>query len=159
EWKAVALATIHRLVALQARLLGPGNARVMGSIGIVAGRACHVALLEALALTQILHLVSHMIVLRVFGRDRAEVSLQRLPGSVAEGRTAGLDGIAVALGANFQLPLACQKIGANDRRAFVGARMSLVIGDVLLTGTVAALAGNAKNEVVAFVLVARAGLV
>jgi len=70
---------------------------------VVAGDAGHVALLETLALPQVLNLVGDVIVFGMFSLNRAEVLVQPLPRSERESGVPRLDGITVALGAHLDL--------------------------------------------------------
>src|SRR5262245_37856776 len=82
---------------------------------IVARRACQcVAVLEASAFAKILNLVGDMIVLVSRGDVRQIIVFERLPRPIAQERTAGLHGIAVALGADFQLALSRETGGLDE---------------------------------------------
>src|SRR5262249_16894192 len=101
HWQVLLFATIRRLVAFLASLPHRrGRLRACGSVGIVAGDARHVALLEASALPKILALIGNMIVLRVLDRQRLKGLLERLARPVAERRATIHDGVAVALRAD-----------------------------------------------------------
>src|SRR5437899_1732011 len=93
----------------------------------------------------------------MLGRGDAEGGVQRLTGPVAKRRTAGLGGIAVALGTYLQLPLARQEAGMDHGLAGLGIRMGLVKGHVLAARAVAPLARHPQKEVLTPVFVWRPG--
>src|SRR5262249_44799944 len=82
-----------RGVTLQAGALRGGVSLLVRLVGVVAGRAGEgIALLEAPALPEVLHLVGDVVVLGVFVPRGAKIRRQRLAGPVAERRAAGLVG-------------------------------------------------------------------
>ena len=93
-----------------------GDSRPRGAMGVVASDASHFAFLKAFALTQVLNLISGLIVLGVLARYRAIVFLQRLAGDVGKSRRQRFANPAVALRANFNLPFARQFRGIHNGR-------------------------------------------
>src|SRR5262245_20287996 len=92
-------------MALETGLLPLLGAVSLAMVRIVAGDAAHlVALLEALALSQVLVLIGDVFLFGIPAVKRLEVLIQRLAGDVRERLGAVLGGIAVALSADSHLP-------------------------------------------------------
>jgi hypothetical protein len=121
-------------------------------------RQC-VTLLEALTLAKILHLIGDVILLGVSAHGRAEKVIQNGAGAEAEWRGATLVGIAVTLGANFNLTIAWQLAWACHRCRRHGCGMALVEGHVVAPGPMAALARHPQDEALRLVLVTSTGRV
>jgi hypothetical protein len=113
--------------------------------------------LEALALPQVVNLVGDMIFLLAPVEVGPEVLVQRLARPITERRPAALDGVAVALAAKVHLPIAREERRFDNMLAAGGIGVRRVKGDVLGSGAMTALAGNAEDGIIAPVAVLRAG--
>ena len=113
--------------------------------------------MKTLALSKILHLVGDVIVFGILRGDDPVVVFQRLPRPVAKCRATMLDGVAVALRADLDQALARKQTGLNDPRGFFCPRIRLMIVHMLPPRSVTFLARDAKEELLAMVLVTRAG--
>src|SRR5688572_12112045 len=87
-------------------------------VRVVAIDTSHLALLEALALAEVPHLVRRGVVLAILGPDGAEARIERLAGPVRE-RPAEEPRVTVALGAQVHQPLAAEGTRVQDRAGLV----------------------------------------
>jgi len=102
------LATVGRRVAFPTGVANQTRVAVARRImRVMAGDARQrIAFQIALALFQVGDLIGDVVVLGVRGRHEAIVVLQRLAGAILHGRSAEVDGVAVALRADLGLAIA-----------------------------------------------------
>src|SRR5262249_6531940 len=116
-------------------------------VRVVAGEAGHGTLLEALALTEGLHLVCRRVVLAVLCPDGAVTRLERLPRPVRK-RPLEHPGVAGTLATHVDPPLAAQGARVEDGVGLLVLGVRAVILHVLPTRAVAPLAGDPQEQVV-----------